>query len=259
MRSGRLTPATAQCRGITVVEILLGLGLTLLVGLAAVQHLMVARNANRAVNVHTDAQHEANMALELILGEIRRAGYRVDALADPEEAFGVQSFSFGDPPVTTTLPPGVATYVGPREDIWLRFQASGDRWDADCLGSVSTRSGFVVVQRIWVDAGGLNCGVWREQSFESRVLLEGVEAWSVAAAVDDDGDGNADRYAGPSHVADWSTALGLSVKLRTASPEPDPNSRPQSYVDMDGTVRAAPDRRLRRLASGVALLAGRLP
>jgi prepilin-type N-terminal cleavage/methylation domain-containing protein len=101
----RLAPDSARpARGFSLVEVLVALGLSLMVSMAALEHLRVAREASRAVSGRTDVQHQAALALDLIRSEIRRAGFRVDAHTSLEDAFAQQSFSLGEPAQSTTVP-----------------------------------------------------------------------------------------------------------------------------------------------------------
>jgi prepilin-type N-terminal cleavage/methylation domain-containing protein len=254
----RLAPDSARpARGFSLVEVLVALGLSLMVSMAALEHLRVAREASRAVSGRTDVQHQAALALDLIRSEIRRAGFRVDAHTSLEDAFAQQSFSLGEPAQSTTVPGAAVAYVSAASELWIRFQASGDRWDGDCLGQAPAAPGALIVERLWVDAEGLHCGVWRDQGYKSALLLEAVEAWALTVGVDTDLDGNVDSYAEARDVADWSAAVALQVRVRTVSARAEPGSTSAPFVDLDGTARTPGDLRVRRVASGIVPLKAR--
>lgn len=241
------------------MEIMVALGLSLVLGLMALEHLRVAREASRGIAGRSDTQHEASLALDLLRTEIRRAGYLADAQLGVDDVFPPQSFLIGDDAQNVNVPGAAVAFVGASSDLWLRFQARGDRWDGDCLGSSTSAAGTLVVERLWVDAQGLHCGVWREQGYKTALLLEGVEAWVLAIGVDTDGNGSVDSYVAPRDVTDWSAAVGLEVRVRTVSARADAGSVPAPFIDLDGTPRTPTDLRVRRVAAGIVPLKGRGP
>lgn len=236
-------------RGISPVEILVGLGLSLALVAGMGQLMASTRQAGRGESAQAQAQDSGRLALELLGRELRKAGYRSDRQISQEVLF----------PADAGFVAGAALR-GDGQSLVLRYLGTGDVWTRSCLGTDVAR-GAMVVQTLSVQNAELRC---RQQNLATgsdttQALMSNVEALALSYGIDVDGDGYADRYAAASAVTDWTRVASINIQLRTVASENHVLAKPQTYVDVDGQRVTPSDRRLRRDFSTVVAIRNRLP
>ncbi|MDZ7592666.1 MAG: PilW family protein [Rubrivivax sp.] len=252
-RCTRHTRHTRRQRGISIVEIMVGLavGLVLMAGVAGL--VVGSRQTSRVERSLLELQATGRAAVDLIAREVRKAGFRSDrerALAD--------LFPAGAAPFVTagSVVAGFASDSG----IDFRFQGSGDNWTTDCLGN-AIGDGQEVRQTLWLEGGELRCRARNltTNSDQTLALIPQVEALSITYGIDDDGDGFADTYRAAAAVTDWSRVASVNVQVRLVSGDDGLADAAQPYLGFDGTAVTPGDRRLRRNYAAVVALRNLLP
>lgn len=252
MNAPRSGPVRRQ-RGISIVEIMVGLALALVL-IAGIASLVVgARQTSRVERNLLEMQGIGRVAVELISREVRKAGYRANrdlALADV--------FPAGAAPFTS--PAAVVAGFAGGDGVDVRYQGTGDNWTTDCLGN-AIAEGQELQQTLWLQAGEVRCRArnMATNTDQTLALLPQVEALNISFGIDDDGDGFADAYRAAAAVADWSRVSSVNVQLRVVSSEDGLADGAQPYLDFDGNAVTPEDRRLRRSYAVVVALRNLLP
>lgn len=236
-------------RGISPVEMMIALVLSLSLVAGMGQLMGSTGRAGRGESAQTQAQETGRLAVEMLGRELRKAGYRTDRQQSLDQLF----------PAAAPFAAG-AVVSGDNQSVTLRFLGSGDVWMRSCLGA-SVANAAMAVQTLSVVAGELRC---RARNLVTGVdstlpLLSNVEAMDISYGLDADGDGFADSYALAATVSDWTRVASINIQLRTVASEANVLAEPQPYVDVDGQLVTPTDRRLRRNFSVVIALRNRLP
>lgn len=143
------------------------------------------------------------------------------------------------------------------DSLTIRF-ASATPGELDCLGTGTggTAAAPVVVTQILAFDGVDNELVCSVNGGAAQPLASNVADFQVTFGVDTTGDGAVDQYVAPSAVnAPATLAVRMCILVTTAD-----NMAPaaQSFVDCNGAVVVAADRRIRRAFSKVVSLRNRL-
>ena len=240
-------------RGVSLIEIMIGLVLGLIL-IASVSSLVLAgRQTSRSERNLLQMQATGRIATELLAREIRKAGYR----------------SNREQPIATIFPVSAAPFLKAGSvvagsaaggDISLRYQGNGDVWLTDCLGN-PVGVGEDLWQTLSLVGGELRCHTRNltANTDETLALAAPIEAMAVSWGVDTTGDGYADSYASSGAVTDWSKVASVNVQVRVSSLDDSVADAPQAYLDFNGTAVTPNDRRLRRTYATVIALRNLLP
>ncbi|MBI4755012.1 MAG: PilW family protein [Betaproteobacteria bacterium] len=238
----RIRGLARRQQGMTLVELMIGLTLTLVLMVALVGLYVGSRQTYRVDDDNSRLQEAGRFAIELLGRNVRQAGF-----SDVPTQTSSRKVSFTGVPLTGQDGP-----AGASDTVTVSFDAP-----ADCVGA-ATPAG-IAVNRFSVNAQAtaLEC---TGNGGTSQALLDGVEDLQVRYGIDTDGDQSADRY-----VADPAAAGGghdrvisVQVCLRIRSPAEGVTDRPQTYTDCGGAVVTAPDRRLRRIFTATFNLRNRV-
>ena len=249
MKTGAHPPA----RGLSVVEILVGLavGMVLVVGMTNL--VLGSRQTSRIERNLLEMQAIGRIGIDFVGREIRNAGFRANRERSLANSF---------PVATTPFLTAAAVIAGeePAGGLTLRFQGVGDNWTSDCLGNVAAQ-GDDVWESIWLQGSQIQCRVRNRTrgTDQTLALIPQIEALNVTYGIDDDGDGFADAYRAAAAVTDWSRVASVNLALRVVSSEDELAATPQPYLNVDGASVTPTDRRLRRTYSTVIALRNLLP
>lgn len=240
-------------RGVTIVEILVALvlGLLLINGITSV--LLGSRKTSQAERNLLEMQSTGRVAIDLLLREVRKAGFRSNRVGSLADVFPVAVSPFT---TAGAVVRGATTGSG----ISLRLQGSGDTWTADCLGN-AVGDAQDLWQDLWLEDGELFCRARNLSTGADQTmsLIPQIEALDITYGIDNNNDGFADVYQAVGAVTDWSRVVSVNLQLRVLSAEDGVADAPQAYVGFDGTVVTPTDRRLRRTYAAVAALRNILP
>lgn len=245
----RLRAPAAPRRGISPVEMMIALVLSLSLVAGMGQLMGSTGRAGRGESAQTQAQETGRLAVEMLGRELRKAGYRTDRQLALDQQF----------PAASPFAPG-AVVNGDDQSVTLRFLGSGDVWMRSCLGG-SVANAAMAVQTLSVVDGELRCRARNLATGADSTLplLSNVEAMTISYGLDADGDGYADSYASAAMVTDWTRVASVNIQLRTVASQANVLAEPQPYVGADGQWVTPTDRRLRRNFSAVIALRNRLP
>ena len=245
--------ASAGSRGISLIEILVGLaiGLVLLTGLSSM--VVGSRQTSRIERTLLELQSSGRIAVEILAREVRKAGFRSNRERTLGDIFPVAASPF-------TTAGAVVAGVAATGAVNVRFQGSGDGWTTDCLGN-AIGDGESLWQTLSLQNGELVCRARNMSTLtdQSLALIPQVEAMNISYGTDDDGDGYADTYRAASAVTDWTRVASVNVQLRMVSSEDNLTDGAQPYLDFSGSAVTPTDRRLRRNYSVVVALRNLLP
>ena len=227
-------------RGLTLVELMVSLGLSLVL-IAAVGAVFLASNqASRTAQDGARIQETGRYALDLIGRNLRQAGYTNISAAVANTAFP------GTPikNVTTACPSA------------FTIQYQGIVGELDCQAQ-SIATGEIVQHTffIGVDATtsipSLRCNAVKNTTpwtppttcptaaagALDNILLDNIEDLRILYGSDTDGDQAADSYAAT--PADWTKVVTARVCVLVRSESPGSVSSPQTYLNCDGVLGIA--------------------
>jgi hypothetical protein len=246
---------TVLARGMSLVEILIGLALGLVL-VAGVGGLVAgSRQTSRAERNLLEMQATGRIATEVLAREIRKAGYRNNRELKLPVIFPVAAAPF----VTAGA---VVAGIAAGSEVSVRFQGSdnGATGLVDCLGN-SIAQDETLWQTLSLVRGELRCRTRNltTPSDQTLALVSQIEDLSITFGEDTDGDGYADAYRATAAVTDWSRVASVNVQLRVVSSEDGVADSPQAYLDFSGAAVTPNDRRLRRSYGTVVALRNLLP
>lgn len=192
-------------KGVGLIELLVGLGIGLLVTLAALGGLVQARLAASAVNESTRLQQDASTAMRVLGHQLRQAGalalvdapggqvvFRLDTVDDQNRPLGVSGTEAGTQGTDTLV---VSHGLDPAVD------------DRDCLGQ--TPAGTVVRSSFRVAGQELQClGSAARPTYQG--LVSGVEDFQVWYGVRQD---SRLQYRVADAVVDWTSVVSVQICL----------------------------------------------
>lgn len=244
-----------RARGISMVEILVGLALGLVL-VSGVSSLVVgSRQTGRAERNLLEMQATGRFATEMLAREIRKAGYRGNRERSLEDLFPAAAVPF--------LSAGSVVAGGAAGDeITVRFQGLDNTATGlvDCLGN-GVNPNHDVWQTLSLVNGELRCRTRNltTATDETVALMSQIEALLFTFGVDTDGDSYADAYRAAAAVGDWARVASVNVQLRVVSSESGVADAPQAYPGFDGVAVTPTDQRLRRTYATVVALRNLLP
>lgn len=246
-------PIARPARGVSMVEILVGLALGLMLVTGVADMVGGSRQTSRAERALLEMQSTGRIATEVIAREVRKAGFRSDRDRSVADLFPVATTPFL---AAGAVVAGAAT----NSEVSVRLQGSGDGFTADCLGN-AVAAGNTLWQTLSLSGNELRCRTRNITAGTDQTLAMAsqIEAISVTFGEDTNGDGFADVYRANAAVTDWSRVASVNVQLRVMSSEDGVADAPQAYLGFAGTAVTPTDRRLRRTYSSVVALRNLLP
>lgn len=198
-------------RGLTLVELMVALVLSLLVVVAAYASLTVARQGFGSVSGASQLRDNARFATAVIEQLAMQAGYKNDYNATYMQASsGIGGFNMGGTSDVANFVSGNSKAsldtggkaINGSDVLTLRYMASkvseadnrADQAMINCTGSPQTSASAMAVSRLYV---GLNkgeptlmCQYQTSTGFNTEPLIEGVEVFQVLYGLNDTSDAN---------------------------------------------------------------------
>lgn len=151
-------PTLRSQRGVTLIELMVGLTIGLLVVLAATGTIVLNRTSANTVSDTAAVTSQANNVMRQIAYLVRQAGAFELQPTDTGAAAASQVFNLADPastaPVAVT---GVNGTSGASDEVTFGFANRGAAVTRDCLGNLTNTIHAQVPNRFFVNAGNLNC------------------------------------------------------------------------------------------------------
>lgn len=246
--------------GSSLVELLVGIAVGLMVVMAAIGTLVMARSTSRGVNDQLELQQQANMAIRIMSTMLRQTNTR-EIEAQPLNA-GVLFSAMPVYGASLLWVQGLARDAQDNDDFGIAFSDAGAPLTPDCLGdfnSAPTPAGAPVSNRFFVNNNGnttrLMCRGTNVNAVAQPLIsdvrrlrvLYGVQTGVGVAAVT--------RYFTQATVPNWATAnvVSLEICLEMASAPRGVNT-PGNYTDCDGVAQTNADGRVHAVARQVVRL-----
>jgi type IV pilus assembly protein PilW len=281
--SVRACPGTGRaCAGASLLECLVGLALGLAVVAAVASQYLAAGHSARLQAAQAQMVEDAQIALELLRGELMMAGYarpvRLDLAADGlprwQTALGAQAPLFACDQgfvAPASAEPLVCAGAGASAALELRYQAdrfntvplSGSDRPSDCLGAgLGAHEGVYLTYNRWYVASSqgrteLRCA--SRLGHPGQPLVDNVEALALwfSEAGSAPGAGPA-RFVKASQVSSFSRVRSVRVCLLMRSADAVlADGISGEFRDCEGRAQVSGDRRLRRAFSATVSLRNR--
>lgn len=251
----RLISARTHVSGLTLVELLVSLAMSLLVVMAASSFFLGSSRSRATQDDMGQLQDNARFATEMITKAIQQAGYQnyIAGTAGASNRREVAAASDGEPDIRgynntaagTSTNNGThntsANRVNNSDTLVVRYQGSGSPADGsmiDCLGrsqAAPTTPGdrafsiFEVRQPTGSAEPELRCKYFNVStgSFSVEPIVRGVETLQFMYGLDTDGDSFVDKWLNASEVsptgstnpaADWARVSSVRVGMVLRSP-----------------------------------------
>lgn len=236
--------------GVSLVELMIAVTIGLILITVIANVYLAGRQSFRDQDESARLQETGRFVLDTISRVVLEAG-RADVAPDNTV------LTFAAIPGAGLAIDGVDGAGAAADSLTIRF-ASATPGELDCLGAGTdgTAAAPVVVTQILAFDGvdnELGCSV---NGGAAQPLASNVEDFQVTFGVDTTGDGAVDQYVAPSAAnAPATLAVRMCMLVTTAD-----NMAPaaQSFVNCNGDVVVATDRRIRRAFSKVVSLRNRL-
>lgn len=241
-------PLRLRQRGLTVVELLVALLLSLLLLTGVIQVFLASKQTYSTNEAMSVLQENGRFALEFLGRSIRLGGYvepTAPALAPP---FAIQG----------TACAGLCTQNGAgdaSDQLAVAFQpprdpGTGKRYD--CAGD-TVDDDRVLVNVFHVNNGSLRCSSYELAPYEVRSqnieLVSGIDRMQVLFGINTQGDlDSANQYVSADRVADWAQVRSVRVAVLANSQTPvSPAPPPRPYILLDAAPVDFDDRLARQI------------
>lgn len=214
-------------KGFTLIELMVGMVLSLLLIAAAATVYLSSKKTNAVNQNILNIQNDGQLALQILKNDIRRAGWTRNNL---------QSQSMATP-----LAAGFADGGGAASDT-LAIQYEGD---TDCNGTATSGT---VINTYSVVGETLMCN--------KAPIIDGIESFQVLYGYS--GDGGGVKYVIASDVTDQTAveSIRFALLLRSDKAVPDgPSSR--DYAVLDQNLTGFTDKKIRQVYSATAVILNR--
>lgn len=256
--------------GMTLLETLVGLALGLVVVGAVAAHYVAGGQSARLQSAQAQMSDDAQIALQLLTGELRMAGYAqpqsVDKLADgavrwklplERSALVACDFGFVSPSIQgdvqcATSGSSAALAVHYQADAFNTVPLSGSAVPSDCRGHGldATTSVYLTENRWFVASsnGRTELRCTSRLGNAAQPLVDNVESMALwLSQAQATAPTQPVRYVTAGQVGDWRLVRSVRICLLMRSTEPVlAATEPGGYRDCQGRPQIASDRRLRR-------------
>jgi Tfp pilus assembly protein PilW len=242
---------TARQRGLSLVESLVGMALTLALIAGVAQVLLSTQFNTRSQNDRASMDDAARFAIEYL----SRAGQRAGFKRNPDDDDGGVFLE-----VPGGFPKGASVF-GTDTTLSLRYQGHADRQLANCQNLAADSEGQVYTETWVVNGTQLQCTLTTPSSTTGtpQALIDNVEAVNFQYGEDTDSDRYPNLYRNASAVVNWADVTSVRVSLRMVSTSNNLTETPQPFIDFNGQPTTSTDRRLRRNVFTTVALRNRLP
>ncbi|MCI0511119.1 type IV pilus assembly protein PilW [Chromohalobacter marismortui] len=225
----RLTPGRRRQRGVSLIELMVSLALSMIVLLGVIDLFIAYQHQYRLQAQLAQMQESGRFVTEVLTRELRKAGYSSWRRA--------QTF-----PATLQFAQG-AIVAGDDSTLRVRYYGSTDGALQDCLGGHLEGADITRATLSLNGSQGLECAV---NGASPQPLDANIEAMALRYFV---GDG----WRRAARIGDWASVKGVSIELLVASRQDGLVDAVSSYVFNGETVTAADHRLYRVYATSVAL------
>lgn len=246
-----MLPTRKAQSGLTIVETLVAIVLTLALIAGLIQMLAGVQLNTRTQNNRSSMDDDARFAVEYLSRAGQRAGFKLDPISINEQIF---------PAVANTFPSGAVVF-GTDTSVSLRFQGHPDGQMMDCLNNAADQNGVYVEQWALSAAGQLQCNISRPSgTTNTEPLLNNIEDINIQYGIDTDGDQFPNAYVSAAGVGgNWNSVRSIVIGLRVVSTNNFLADKPQAYMNFQGQNVTPTDRRLRRNVFTTIALRNNLP
>jgi type IV pilus assembly protein PilW len=236
-----MTCGHRQQRGISLVEIMVALLLSLVLSAGVLEIYLSSKQSYRAQEGYSRLQENARFAIETLAHYIRFTGYKLSPADTNDAAFALTT----NPSPIFALGQVLAGSDGGgsnSDSITFRYK------DDDLLGDCGTppsgagaQSERIVTFAIDAD-NELSCTVYVDGALthNNQPLVEGVENMQILYGIDTDNDGSANQYVIASDVPAWSAVSSVRVSLLLSTLQAVSTEADTRSYDLLGTAVAAP-------------------
>lgn len=201
--------ASRRQRGLSLIELLVGLTIGLLVAIAAVGSLFYTKVSSTVVGDSSRLQQDASTAFRIIGMQIRQAGARPIENASAGNSLVQFNQSYGGLNTATLVILGGTNGASNAADTLVISYSADATVDArDCLGQIP--AGATVINTFTVASSELRC-LGSAASATTQAVIAGVEdlqVWFGERTVDNV------RYQTADNVTDWNAVETVQVCLR---------------------------------------------
>jgi type IV pilus assembly protein PilW len=259
----RIVAQAARQRGVSLVELMVGVALSLFVLTGIITVYAANRQSFQVQTNLAEIQEAGRFAVDTIARAARLAGYQGDSPS--EWVLGALSQTNGGVDVVSGANDDTsdAAIKDGTDSFTVVYQASSDGLFADCLGLSTAAAGSNVSNTFSISASNaLQCST--DGGASHTALLENVENMQVLYGVDTDDDQQANSYVTANKVSDWGTVVSLRVALLVRSRDDGvalaADTRAWQLLDKAVYTSLAPanDNRVRRIFSSTIRLRNRL-
>ena len=237
-------------QGLTMVELLVGLALSLAL-VAGITQMVVSTQQNSRLQINqATLVDNARFAMEFLSRSGQRAGYRNNRLFTLGTAF----------PANGGFVRG-AVVTGTDTSFSVRYEGDPDATAplANCLNQPANVAG-VYIETWELNGTDLRCRRTNPAgAVATEPLLAGVEAINIRYGVDTGGDLAPDAYVTAAAVTDWTMVRSVNIRLRLVSDEDNLVETPTAFPNFAGGTTTPTDRRVRRILTTTIALRNILP
>lgn len=248
-------------RGISLVELMVAMAISLVLLLGIVQILLGHRGSFDSQQALAGLQQRGRLASFVLENAIAYAGYYpiqtgMHQVPAPESVFSASVISGTNEDPSTSRAPDEDS-----DTIRIRFRAAGQL--ANCIGSQvgATHDTETADFKLRVDDDNdLVCTIYDAAGNASytRNLISNVQTLQIRYGLDTDGDGSVDHYSNA--PANWDDVRSVRVQLLlTSETRALPAATPQKYVFADGQTVKVNDRHARYMVDETIALRNLLP
>ena len=267
MPSQRHTPYRSQ-RGVTLIELMVGIVLGLLVVAVATVALLGSRNISSTVSDASNMQQQASYAFGVIGRQIRQAG-SIELNINPDLSFGASSSTFkamdpvafdapdptgARPPFDrkastlsgTTTPALTVGYQNYAETIASGAATVSESQLRDCLGQnpgkANPATAPVITSQFQRNTTTNELVCTGTGAGGTQAVIENVSDFRVRYVVQSPSTTNVQYLTDPAAITNWNTVYAVEVCLELAGTEPVSGTSGQSYTNCQGTTASYGDR-----------------
>ena len=200
--------AQRKQRGVSLIELLIGLTIGLLVAVAAVGSLVYTKVSSTAVGDSSRLQQDASNAMRVIGHQLRQTGARRLADANGGNVIFNPSYQGLTPPTNFLILTGTDGASNGSDTLSISLDVDPAVDARDCLGQ--TPAGTAITSTFSVSAGELRC-LGSAASATTQAIVEGVEDFQVWYGVRSL---TGLRYVAAGAVTNWDTVEAVQVCLR---------------------------------------------
>ena len=232
--------------GFALIELMIAMVLGLLLMTGAIQVMLSSKQTFSANEDSSRTQENGRFALDLLIGDVRMAGFRDPANGD------IPSFFLTD--ACDTLNPCTSNGVTVASDR-LAVQFDPDD-DLDCVGNAVAATDLLAHVYAIVSANGINsltCRSWNvtTNAWVSAVqpLIDGIDNMQILYGTTVGTDTSITQYVSADRVADWTMVRAVRIGLLVSDGRPNGQSdnRRRDYVLLDSPTLSFTDSHMRRI------------